>query len=159
MATPTYVPLATITLASTDSEIVFSSIPATPYRDLIVVIVAKTSTGTRAAIEMYYNNTTGNQSRVYMYGDGSTTGSGTGTVQTVGTLPNSGEQFNQYSIQIFDYSATNKHKTALTGQSWAGVTVDRQAMRWAVTDAINSVKLTTGQPFAIGSTFSLYGVN
>jgi hypothetical protein len=61
--------------------------------------------------------------------------------------------------QIMDYSATDKHKTVLTTRILAASYVDRFAQRWANTSAITSMEVfASSNAFAIGSTFSLYGI-
>ena len=153
--TNTYIALATTTLSSATSTVTFSSIPAT-YRDLIVVVNARSSTGTTSEFRINPNGSTADGTRVVMFGVGSSVSSNL----AVGTLPTSSDQFNQFIIQIMDYAQTDKHKTMLTRQSWANATVDAQAMRWAQTTAITSIQLQgVTQTMAVGSTFSLYGVN
>jgi hypothetical protein len=154
MPTPTYTPLATQTLSSTASSVTFSSIPAT-YRDLILVVNCRhTGSGTQDLI-MQFNSDAGNASRVYMAGYSSTTESG--------TLSNIVAQFNDQNnnevgiSHIMDYSATDKHKTVLTRTNDSGF-VEAMAQRWASTAAINSIRLAYTSTFAIGSTFSLYGI-
>ena len=154
----TYVPLATITLASTDSEIVFSSIPAS-YRDLIVVYNAFSSSGTQGVIMRFNSDATlANYPTVIMFGTGSTASSNTagytgvnaGDVSTTATVNRS---------DIMDYSATDKHKTCLVRRDFPNDATARQATRWASLSAVNQISLTiTSSTFAVGSTFSLYGI-
>ena len=155
----TYVPLATITLASTDSEIVFSSIPAT-YRDLVLVgNFAASANG--VAIRIRPNSATTGFSEVVMYGTGS--GSGVSSTSSNIDLNYSDTTAQQVAIaHIMDYSATDKHKTILrrSGSGASGSNyVWAAAGRWASNDAINAIQLiTSSSTLAIGSTFSLYGV-
>jgi hypothetical protein len=147
------VPLATITLASTDSEIVFSSIPAT-YRDLVLVINGTTTSA--AGISFTHNGDTNNAnySSVNMYGDGSLALSDTAANRNMISL------FTQQSMGIvhfFDYSATDKHKTALARSSSANNELYALARRWANNNAINSIAVAGGT-FNIGTIFSLYGI-
>lgn len=166
MATPTYTAISTITLTSTDSEIVFSSIPAT-YRDLIVVASGRSSAaGAADNLGCYFNGTASNCSTVRMYGTGSTTGSNVSPNNTrisQITIPAaSAAYFGVVTIQIMDYSATDKHKSVLVRSNTAGDQVHAAAGRWASNDAITSVTLdlyATSANFAIGSTFSLYGIS
>jgi len=164
----TYVSLATITLTSTDSEIVFTSIPA-GYRDLIMIANQKSTgpaTATNAVIR--FNSDTGsNYSYVVMYGVGSGSGTSTsGTLTYLDTHNTSTTQFVPLILQIMDYSATDKHKTSLLRVSVAADAVWARATRWASNDAINTVsiiapdRIAGGTPdsFEIGSTFSLYGI-
>jgi hypothetical protein len=109
MPTSTYVALATVTLASTDSEIVFSSIPAT-YRDLVLVTNFAESAVT-GNIELRYNSDTGsNYSQVFMagreYNSSAESSSGTFSLHylNVGSRASGARSVNV--LQIMDYSAT-----------------------------------------------------
>jgi len=71
MPTPTYTPLATVTLGSATSSVTFSSIPAT-YRDLILIFDG-TRTGNNN-VQYRFNSDTGtNYSTVIAAGNGSGT--------------------------------------------------------------------------------------
>ena len=164
MPTSTYVALATVTLAGTDSEIVFSSIPAT-YRDLVLVTNFAESAVT-GNIELRYNSDTGsNYSQVFMAGReyNSSTESSSGTFSlhylNVGSRPSGARSVNV--LQIMDYSDTSKHKTTLFRSNRASGGVLAQVGRWANTAAITSVAISGGlsQGFASGTTLSLYGSN
>jgi hypothetical protein len=163
MPTPTYTPLATVTLASNTSTVTFSSIPAT-YRDLILVVVSLV-TNLSGDGQIRYNADTGsNYSTVQMGGSGS--GSGfSAAYTTTAILPsnNVGESTtiptNQV-IQILDYAATDKHKASLIRTNNYGLGTQAQANRWANTNAITSIEYsvrTAGQ-LATGTTLNLYGV-
>jgi hypothetical protein len=165
MATPTYIPLATITLGSADSSIVFSSIPAT-YRDLVLVQNSKMTSGTSLYSSLTLNGDSGsNYSSINMVGLGSgTPTSGTGAGQPA-SYPNFGQlestsEFMLAVLQFFDFSATDKHKSMLFRANLASQNVNAIASRWANTAAITSITITAnGSTFAIGSTFSLYGIH
>jgi hypothetical protein len=168
MPTPTYIALANITLGSSASSVTFSSIPAT-YRDLVLVIAAASNDSNQTAIMRFNGDTAGNYNMVHMIG----TGGGSGSSQTensVGFLniskgigvPTSLGDVTIIS-QIMDYSATDKHKTALTransvNSPFPGTSA--QAGRWGNTVAITSVAiaLSSGGNYITGSTFSLYGI-
>jgi len=163
MPTPTYTPLATVTLGSAASSVSFSSIPSS-YRDLIVV--ADGAVSSAGGLNYRVNgDTASNYSYVTMRNNLNTPASeagpndrltGTNQSATSGTrLMN--------TIQILDYSATDKHKTALTRATYnqnsnSAFVTEASASRWANTSAINSVTVFSGANFSIGSTFSLYGV-
>jgi hypothetical protein len=160
MPTPTYTALATITLASTASSVTFGSIPTT-YRDLVVVFSFKATAATEPRIR--FNGDTGsNYSFVQLGGNGSSTLSNTGTTTGGWITPNSAlstSNFDTTIIQIMDSSATDKQKTYLSRFSPDANYVNALAVRWANTSAITSINAyTTSNAFAIGSTFSLYGV-
>jgi len=156
MPTPTYTALATVTLGASASSVTFSSIPAT-YRDLILVFAGTVSTAQGLKVQFNADATDGNYSRVYMYGDGSSAVSESfsnsralevGTSQTTATL------------QVMDYSATDKHKTQLSRGGPADSLVLAQASRWANTAAITSLGIVAdgGTTISTGTVISLYGV-
>jgi hypothetical protein len=103
------------------------------------------------------NGITTGYSFVYANGDGSSatsaSGTATGFSQTAYLTTRSTN-----IVQFMDYSATDKHKTALTRFGQAGLSLQMAAERLASTEAINSISVIVGTPFAIGSTFSLYGI-
>jgi hypothetical protein len=155
MPTPTYTPLATVTLGSTTSSVTFSSIPAT-YRDLILITNGKATGGDDYVIYFNGDTTTGNYSRVLMNGNGSTTASFSGSGSNPAAIYDTDGVFVH---QIMDYSATDKHKTYLARSNTAGVVVIAGAARWANTAAITSVLAKPASAsFASGTTLSLYGV-
>lgn len=156
MPTPTYTAIATITLASTDSEIVFSSIPAT-YRDLVLVV--KPIVSTTAFGQIRFNGvSTSSYSWVYAYGDSG----GAGSVASSNTFIDANAMNTNFQgiYQIMDYSATDKHKTVLhrTGDLTANYVV-MQASRFASTAAITSINFfVTSNTFNARTTLSLYGI-
>lgn len=149
MATPTYIPLATIT-PSGASLVTFSSIPAT-FRDLVLVI---RNTSTVGVLKANFNNDTAtNYSRVQMDGNGSAANSSASTEPAIRTA----NATNALQIlQIMDYSATDKHKTVLVRTNRA-VEVAAYAQRWADTSAINEIDVTLVSGTFTG-TMSLYGI-
>jgi hypothetical protein len=160
--TATYRPLATVTLGSTTSSVTFSSIPAT-YRDLILVLSGRTSSGGAMGVGMRFNSDTGsNYANVYMLGDGTSASSSFGSSDNrmdIGFF--SGTQGDSTS-QIMDYMATDKHKTTLNRYNITPTGTVGRAFRWANTAAVTSINVynasANGEVFAIGSTFNLYGV-
>ena len=156
MPTPTYTPLATITLGSAASSVTFGSIPNS-YKDLVLV-----ANGTQTAngnFALRFNSDSGsNYFRVVMYGDGSSTGSFTESSQTALGIAYWETGRSMVTCSIQDYSATDKHKSTLS-RSGAGIYVHAFAGRWANTAAITSVTvLAPGTTIASGTTISLYGI-
>lgn len=161
--------LATTTLTSTTGNVTFSSIPST-YRDLRVVIHAKdaatTPPGYQTVIKLN-STTTPSTSWVSLSGNGTSAVSNS-TTGEIGTLinyysaPNNALSF-MATVDILDYSATDKHKTSISrasngGGNYAGV--DAIISRFPSTSAVTSLQISIpGTGFAIGSTFSLYGVS
>jgi hypothetical protein len=158
MPTPTYTPLATVTLGSDVSSVSFSAIPAS-YRDLIVVFNGTTqATGGRNFVMRFNGDSGSNYSNVTMFGNGSTTSSGAaGTTSALNVIVDNNPGV--AIAQIMDYSATDKHKTVLGRGNVAAIGVDARASRWANTAAITSITMFPDTlKWLSGSTFSLYGV-
>jgi hypothetical protein len=158
MPTPTYTPLATVTLGSSVTAVTFSSIPAT-YRDLILITDGSVTVSAQN-LRLRFNADSGNNyTGVIMFGTGTTTGSQTysaGPQVDVGGLFTS-----QTSVitSIMDYSATDKHKTILSRYSNGSNEVGAFASRWASTSAITSIEaFIQGNAYVSGTTLSLYGV-
>lgn len=163
MPTPTYIPLANVTLGSSATTVTFSSISQT-YRDLIVVINATRSIAGSNGIWLRFNGDTGtNYSRALL------AGSGTGT----DTFANDSQNYfwfvdyasiinteaSTHIVNVMDYSTTNKHKTTLVRGNRAGSGVDAAVGRWVNTSAITSIVFSQDSGgFAAGSTFALYGI-
>jgi hypothetical protein len=160
MPTPTYTPLATVTLGSATASVTFSSIPAT-YRDLILVSDYKTSVASNSLLR--FNGDSGsNYSYVQMGANSSGVESYNGTVNALYLNVNSTqiEKTTTTILNVMDYSATDKHKTNLlrnNGQN--GDVVWAYTFRWANTAAITTMALTlTSGNYSAGSTFALYGI-
>lgn len=163
MPTPTYTPLANITLASSASTITFSSI-SQAYKDLIIV-TSLVSSGTYASSSMRLNGDTGsNYSYVYAV-DGPSSFAGTTTAQGLFWSGFASGGNVTTILQVMDYSATDKHKTTLARMNKfdsEANNVGMAAFRWASTSAVTSFSIyssgTYGNPFAAGTTVALYGV-
>jgi hypothetical protein len=165
MPTPTYTPLANITLGSTATSVTFSSINQS-YRDLIIVFTGSINTADRLGSIRFNADSGSNYSRVQMVGTGSTTSSGTLTgTATDFYYSGSANQQTDSIISIMDYSATDKHKSILSRSNVPSERTFANANRWANTAAITSIQLlptttafSANGSFNIGSTFALYGI-
>ncbi len=157
MPTPTYTPLATITLTGTPTTVTFSSIVGT-YRDLVLVFDAVGSTSTN--VNLQFNDDGANvYTAVRMNGTGTAAQGGTysGTVAIITESAFLTTSSRCVSIShIIDYTQS-KHKTVLTRSSNAENGVDIWANRWANTAAITKITVNSSG-FAASSTFTLYGV-
>ena len=155
MATPTYTPIASITLGSSASSVTFSSIPQ-DYRDLVLVVDLGVSSNGETFFE--FNSDTGsNYSRVFMRGDGSSATSSSQS-QMSAFFCLTGDKVLGL-MQIMDYSATDKHKTSLIRFGNPDESVQAHAQRYASTSAITEMKLTQSSGnYNTGSTFSLFGI-
>lgn len=158
MPTATYTPLATVTLASTASSVTFSNIPAT-YRDLIVV-ANFTPSGAMGNIVLRVNGDGGNNYPL-VYANGTGTGTDTRSLTTNGFFGTYTLATTRNTIiwNVMDYSATDKHKTALSRCSNASESSTMTAARWTNTAAITSLTVAPdSSTFAVGGTFNLYGI-
>ena len=156
MPTPTYTPLATVTLGSSATSVTFSNIPGT-YRDLILVFNGGVSQNSYCGIQ--FNADSGSN---YSFADANFEGSITSNSGSNTWIPQRftapSDSFATY--QIFDYSTTNKHKSVLVRNSRASDFVSMAAGRWANNAAITSITADVegSRTWNAGSTFSLYGV-
>lgn len=167
MGTPTYQPIAEITLGSSASSVTFSNITQA-YRDLVLVINAKSTYSSTDYLGIRINGDTGsNYFHVYAGGnDNNQASSGTQTLSYLfgpDTPASSASHFALSTYNIMDYSATDKHKTALirSGNLSTPLQVIMDAARWANTAAINSLVISlpyNSSSLSSGSTFALYGI-
>lgn len=162
MPSATYIALANVTLGGNDNEIVFSNIPAT-YRDLVLVNNHLVTTNSNQIIR--FNSDSGsNYPWVYLGATGGGTavsGTNTSTSLLVEAIAASNTSDRMTTIvNILDYSATDKHKLALTRGGRPGQGTDLIGCRWANINAVHtiSISLNNGASFITGSTFSLYGI-
>jgi hypothetical protein len=162
MPTNTYTPLATLTLTGTAASVTFSSIPAT-YRDLVLIVQHKVSGAGETDVQ--FNADTGNNYQTVTMRAGASASTFSATYTANGIKPQNSvggatSTNDFFRVDIMDYSATDKHKVSLlrSGNGSASF-IQNHSVRWANTAAITSVKCTaTGTTYAVGSTFSLYGI-
>jgi hypothetical protein len=154
MPTPTYTPLATVSLSSSASSLTLSNIPAS-YRDLVLVATNPSLTDVPSGgTGLLKLNDTGGTS-VRMIG---TSGGASSSTRTNVDVPF--DNLNGvFIINIMDYSATDKHKTVLVRANREDNLVGAYSGRVAITAAVTSLELVPPEfDFSIGSTFNLYGV-
>jgi len=168
MPTPTYTALANITLGSAASTITFSSIPAT-YRDLVLVMAERNTTDDVGFV-MRFNGDSGSNYNYVLARGGDIGGvvSNQASSQTQmfvgGWSFGNGTSFPApITIDIMDYSATDKHKTVLdrfqTRRNDGSGETGMMAGRWASTSAITTILLyPTSSIFAANTTVALYGI-
>ena len=163
MPTLTYTPLATLTLSASAASVTFSSI-SQAYRDLVLVVQLKSSAVANVYVRPNSDATTANYSQVYMGGSGTAAYSASATsnpgfMLTGLSNPDATNLWNA-KLDLMDYSATDKHKTALVRADDASEGTLAQASRWASTAAVTSLVITTNTAttWSAGSTFSLYGI-
>jgi hypothetical protein len=153
----TYTPIATQTLGTATNSVTFSSISGT-YTDLVLVFNGTVSANQYVALRL--NSDTGsNYSWTRMDGDGSAAYSSRGTSTTFGRLGIGNPTNRTLTISHFmNYSNATTNKTVLSRSNtdFVGALVNL----WRNTAAITSITVltTTADTFAVGSTFTLYGI-
>lgn len=161
----TYTPIATQTLGSTQTTITFSSIPTT-YTDLVLEM-APIANSTAFHIFFRLNSDAGsNYSWTLVGGDGTSAGSTRLSSQTEGRLTyyaavRSGSP-SVTTVNFQNYSNSTTKKTIISRNSRASDGTEGTVNLWSngTPQAITSISLydTGGQAFAVGSTFTLYGI-
>jgi hypothetical protein len=158
--TATYEPIATETLGTAQASVTFSSIPAT-YTDLVLVFNGTIASGVQNMELRFNGDTATNYSETRFFG----TGAATSTDRTSTT--NQIRVGNIYTtqtvniIQIMNYANATTFKTVLVRSNNAGAQVSVHCGLWRKSpEAITSVfvRPAGGVNFAIGSTFTLYGI-
>lgn len=157
-------PLANITLTSTASTVTFSSISSS-YRDLYLVIVAKTSAAGWQT-RMRLNGDTGTNYNTINLRNNFNTPSSSQSSSTAqmefGALGIASTTVDMiWKTEIFDYVATDKHKTVLSsiGNNDSDM-IEVMAHRWGSTSAVTSLVVYPGSgTWSVGSNFALYGVS
>jgi hypothetical protein len=159
--------LGNTTLATASASVTFSSIPG-GYKDLVLVVTGTKTVSGVAGLRVQANSDTGNNYRVVnMEGDGTSASSATSSpndyIEGSNSRTFSTVSVASASVVIFDFSATNKHKSVLSRSSRADGTEGyayASCSRWASTSAITSLlAYSSSGNFAAGSTFRLLGVN
>lgn len=158
MPTPTYTPLANLTLSSSAASVTFSSI-SQAYRDLVLVASVKNSTAS-SSFRIRVNNSGTTTSSVRMRG--SSSGASSESFGGIGAVTQitSSTGFSAIICNIMDYSATDKHKTILTRANIVdGDQVEATYTRWPDTAAVTSLVLNVEDyNLAAGTTLALYGI-
>lgn len=160
-----YIALANITLGSDQQTVTFSNIPTSVggvnLRDLVLVFNGAL-TGNDVFIMRYNGDTGANYAYIEARGQsGNTVVSESVSGRTFNYLGFLSAGRNTSITQIMDYSATDKHKSALSryGNSNADQ-VGMVALRWGNTAAITSISIRPEQSTLIssGATLALYGI-
>lgn len=161
--TATYDLIASNVLVSPSSSVTFSAISGS-YRDLVVVMDYSTSTTSDMPGIRFNSDSGANYDTLIMLGSGSSAVSYYRTGRTSGWMEWYSAAGNQITrISIMDYSATDKHKTALFRRDQGNNVSSAGTIRWANTSAITSLTLIPGAElgsgnFNSGSSFYLYGI-
>jgi hypothetical protein len=154
--TPTYVLLNQVTLATSASSITFSRIPQN-FGDLVIVVNGLASGATSPSLN-FNGDSAANYSNTRMFANPSTFNSQAFT-DSYGSMGFMSTERSNVIIQIFDYSAIDKHKAAI-GRGGNTDTLRLEATRWSNTAAITSitVRMDGSQTYSLGTSFCLYGV-
>lgn len=155
----TYDLLDSTTLGSSASSVTFSSI-SQDYRDLILVVDVVTG-GSSVFTRFKFNNDAVTEVEwVTMQGDGSSASSSAfGGITEFQTFAATTSRI-LHTLQLMDYSATDKQKTGLHRGNAATAQVRASAMRWLSTSAITQVEVASfANQFQSGSTFHLFGIS
>lgn len=159
----TYTPISTNTLGTATGSVTFSSISGS-YTDLVVIINAKASNLTNSYCRVNGDSGT-NYSSTYLSGTGSAASSARSTSNNVIPL-----EYQAYidttgfdyvaRLNFMNYSNTTTYKTVLQRADNATQATDAIVSLWRSTSAITSMEffLTSGRTFAVGTTFTLYGI-
>lgn len=160
----TYEPIATTTLTSSSTSVVFSSIPQT-YTDLVLVFNGYNVNATAMDFEYEINGDSGsNYSETGMQGDGSSASSFRHSNYSggiMGTIWSTGRA--TVIANFMNYTNSTTYKTCVSRFSTpSGGLVGATVTLWRNTNAITSLNINqpSGQSgqYASGSTFTLYGI-
>lgn len=163
MPTPTYDLVASNVLSTNATSVTFSSISSS-YRDLIIVITARQTSGTGQNQLRFNSDSGGNYANVSMEGTGAVAQSAYASTNAWWYINyNNGDldsSFTTSIVNIFDYAQSNKQKTGLSrGNSMgSGTSVGANAHRWASNSAINTILIQASGTYAAGSSFYIYGL-
>lgn len=158
----TYEPIQTSTLSSTSTLVTFSSIPAT-YTDLFVACQIKRTSAT-LNFRITVNNDT---SALYSYTRFSGYASGGVASDRITGGANFQPWFNgaaftnisNFNFNLMNYANTTTFKPALFMNAESGGEMTTTVGTYQSTNAINRIDFTAGaNSFAIGSSFTLYGI-
>ena len=162
-----YVLLERIELNATALSVSFDNIPQTGYTDLKLVWSARRQVNPGYALVNFNNLATANFSNRVLEGNGASASSFVnGSTNYAGALVAAADTANTFGsseMYIPNYTSSNFKSYSIEAVSENNGTTayaDMISGLWSNTAAINAIKLTThdGASFAVGSTFSLYGV-
>jgi len=162
--TATYEKIAAHTLASATPSYTFSAIPST-YTDLVIICQTSITSGTEQNKIRFNGDTASNYTATWLTANGSSATSLRSASQT--SMQLGYDDYNTSSIgmmtiiNVQNYANSTTFKTVIARGSNAGTGVSATAGLWRATPAaITSATILTsgGSNYAIGSTFTLYGI-
>jgi hypothetical protein len=160
MATNTYVALDKATVTTATPSITFTGINQ-GYTDLVLIADITNATGADSLNIRFNGDTTTNYSSTRLQGDGSVAESFRASNTTSMNIGYSTNSITTNIFSIMNYSNATTFKTVLGRAGAAGSQVAAKVGLWRKTpEAITSITILTGSSynFAVGSTFSLYGI-
>jgi len=158
----TYEPIATQTLGSAAATVTFSSIAST-YTDLVLVMSAQyTTAGQKDSYLRFNSDTSSVYSRTWVEGTGSAAASGRASNESrLLIMGYFADAISTQICQIMNYSNSTTFKTAINRESSnpSNAYVGAKIGLWRNTAAITSLVISSDSgTYAIGSTFTLYGI-
>ena len=164
-------PIAMIFGNNSATTLSFTSIPQT-YKHLQIRFIGRdtyNSGGSQTDSNLYmkFNGSSASYRNHSLYGDGSTSGSGSSTDPFAGRLTgynSTAGMFGTGVLDILNYTSTSQNKTikGLSGwdQNGSGLIFFLSELWYATPAPITQIDLTTGNgtAFATGSQFALYGI-
>lgn len=155
-AGPTYTTIASTSLPSGSSSIVFSSIPQT-YTDLQLIFSGTVATGATNPL-FYLNGDTGNNygyTRWYAFGTGRGSDSNNNGNYYIGDIT---QTYNLSIVDVMNYTNTTSWKTMITRGHIVDSSESLIVGTWRSTAAINSITISNAQNFLTGTTVTLVGI-
>ena len=167
MASENYVLLERTELNAAAASVTFANIPQTGYTDLKIVVSARLASGTGFMLLDFNGLSTANFSHRVLEGNGASAYSFvSGNTNYATGLVGGGDTANTFTnveFYIPNYAGSTFKSVSIDGVTENNGTTayaDLEALLWSNTAAISQFKLTTSSAvnFAVGSTFSLYGL-
>jgi len=165
MSNITYTPIAATTIGSDTATVVFSNIPAA-YKHLVLTVrEVATNTGSNECVVRFNNDANSNYSYNWFYGNGSSVTTTRNNASTGALI--SGEVASRLAtVDVFSYSSSNIHKTALStfeGLASGNKMIGHITNCWSNTDAIHTITFDTrGSQYSYlwraGTKFAIYGI-
>jgi hypothetical protein len=162
--------LATVSLTTAASQVIFDNIPA-DYTHLQIRMIARSaSTGGSMRLDFNSDGTGTNYARQLLMGDGSSASAslanGDSVTAAIGDFPvssSTSNTFSGYIVDILDASKTNKNKAirSLSGHDLNGSgMIQMRSALWMSQTAITKIRIYEGAAsnFAANSHFALYGI-
>jgi hypothetical protein len=162
----TYTELLKTTVGTATSSFIFDLTGISGYTDLVLISsVQKTASGSGNGFNIRFNGDAGtNYSNTFLEGSGSSASSyrssnSVGLLAGAMTSNANSSQFDVNINNIMNYANSSTYKTVISRYndnefSYVGAVVSL----WRSTAAITSITLYSASSFAVGSTFSLYGI-